>query len=258
MNILITGATGFIGSHIAHNLVESGHCVYATCRKESNFTKCLTFKSSVVWLNKDDKNWDLALDGIELDLLIHTAWGGVTASERNDWTLQLANFEFSKSMINLALRLNVKKIICLGSQAEYGLYDYKVTENHVPLPTDAYGAVKLLTLYYLQNIAPSQHIEWYWLRVFSILGENENESWLLSQVMKKLLAKEEIELTKGEQSYDYLYTSDFISALNQVIECKENFSGIYNICSGQPIRIKDLLLLLAQKLQVSPQLLHFG
>jgi nucleoside-diphosphate-sugar epimerase len=161
-------------------------------------------------------------------------------------------------MIDLAIRLHAKKLICLGSQAEYGLYNYKVTEEHVPEPTDAYGAVKLLTLYYLQNVASKNNISWYWLRIFSVIGENENKSWLLSQVMDKLLSGEEIELTPGEQFYDYIYISDFIHALNQISKYNSDLSGIYNICSGHPVKIKQLLLLVAEKLHVSASALKFG
>jgi len=258
MKILLTGATGFIGSHIAENLVKKGHLVYAVCRNQSNFDKCNQFKNQVIWLNQDIKGWMKELEGVELDQFIHTAWTGVTAAERNDWSLQLTNFTFSKLMIDMAIRLNAKKLICLGSQAEYGLYNYKVTEEHVPEPTDAYGAVKLLTLYYLQNVASKNDLVWYWLRIFSIIGENENKSWLLSQVMDKLLSDEEIELTPGEQFYDYLYIADFIHALNQIITCNSDISAVYNICSGRPVKIKQLLLLVAEKLEANITALKFG
>lgn len=258
MKILITGASGFIGSHITENLIKEGHQVYAICRTQSNFDKCNPFKNKVTWLNQDHEGWELKLNDVQIDQFIHTAWAGVTAAERNDWTLQLTNFEFSKSMIDLAIRLNAKKLICLGSQAEYGLYNYKVTEEHVPEPTDAYGAVKLLTLYYLQNVASKNNLSWYWLRIFSVIGENENKSWLLSLVIDKLLSGEEIELTPGEQFYDYIYIADFIHALNQIITCNSDLSAVYNICSGRPVKIKHLLLLVAEKLQVSASVLKFG
>jgi nucleoside-diphosphate-sugar epimerase len=258
MKILMTGATGFIGSHIAENLVKEGHQIYAICRNKSNFDKCEQFKNKVTWINQDYPDWRKEMVSIELDQFIHTAWAGVTATERNDWTLQLSNFEFSKSMIDLAIRLNAQKIICLGSQAEYGMYNYKVTEEHVPEPADAYGAIKLLTLYYLQNSSAQSNISWYWLRIFSVIGENENKSWLLSQVMDKLLSGEEIELTPGEQFYDYLYIADFIHALKQIITCDSDLSAVYNICSGRPVKIKQLLLLVAEKLNSNISALKFG
>lgn len=258
MKFLITGASGFIGSHITEDLVEEGHQVYALCRNKTNFEKCNQFKNKVTWINQEHPGWEGKLKGIEIDQLIHIAWTGVTSDERDNWALQLTNFEFSKSIIDLAIRLNTKKLICFGSQAEYGLYNYKVTEEHIPKPEDAYGAVKLLTLYYLQNTAKKNNREWYWLRIFSIIGENEDKSWLLSQVLSKLLSGEEIELTQGEQFYDYLYIADFINALTRIVKCNSDLSAVYNICSGDPVKIKHLLLLVAEKLDTNSANLKFG
>lgn len=258
MIFLLTGATGYIGSHIAHQLSRSGNKVFAIHRSGSKFDKCKSFEQDVIWLNHDCEDDLKKLEDVEIDVCIHSAWGGVGASERNNWAFQLSNFIFSKTLFELALRLKVKKIICLGSQAEYGQFDFQVTENFVPSPTDAYGAVKLLTLHYLRNFANSHNIEWYWLRVFSVLGTNENESWLLPQVISSLLAGNSIELTKGEQQYDYLYVSDFIARLQLVINTESDYSGVYNICSGRAVEIQNLLRLIAQKLDVSEDKLKFG
>lgn len=258
MKIIITGATGYIGSHIAKNLIDSGHKVYATCRDKSNFERCNPFIKEIIWINQDTNGWKEILKDTDLDLLIHTAWAGVSTSDRDNWDMQMTNFSYSKLIFELALRLHVKKIICLGSQAEYGEFKAKVDEAKVTYPLDAYGAVKLLTLNYLRNLAGKQSFKWYWLRVFSIIGLNENNSWLLPQVMNKLLQGQVIELTEGHQSYDYLYMDDFVSRLNKVIECDKDNSGVYNICSGREVEICQLLLLIAEKLNVSNSLLKFG
>lgn len=258
MNVLITGATGYIGSHIASSLVLNGHSVYATCRTGSVFDKCSGFSDKLFWINQDLANWKDRLENGSIDMLIHTAWSGVSASGRYDWDIQMTNFYYAKSIIDWAVSLGVKKIICLGSQAEYGQFSSFVSEDRVPYPTDAYGAVKILSLNYLRNKAFVGSFSWYWLRVFSILGENENETWLLPQVLSKLLSGYKIDLTEGKQQYDYLYMGDFISRLNQVIDHTGNDSGVYNICSGRGVEIRQLLLLIADKLGVSSSLLNFG
>lgn len=257
MNILITGATGYLGSHICKYLVNSGHRVYGICRNKSSFDKCATFKESVIWINIEKENWRDEIINIQFDLLIHAAWAGVSVKERNNWDIQFANFSFSTQVFQLALEHNVKKIICLGSQAEYGIFTLKVTEEYVPYPEDAYGSVKLLTMHYLRNLARTHGFEWIWLRVFSVIGLNENTSWLLPQVISKLSKNQSIELTGGEQCYDYLYIDDFITRISKVINCPLDYSGVYNICSGQPIEIKQLLILIAEKMKVSSSLLKF-
>lgn len=258
MNILITGATGYIGSHICKDLVNAGHLVYCICRNKSSFDKCATFRDSVIWVNIEKENWKDAIKNLHFDILIHAAWSGVSVNERNNWDIQLTNFSFSKQIFQLALEHNVKKIICLGSQAEYGIFTDKVTEEYVPYPEDAYGSVKILIMHYLRNLAHTHKFEWIWLRVFSVIGQNENSNWLLPQVIRKLSKNQFIELTSGEQYYDYLCIDDFISRINLVINCSEDNSGVYNICSGRPVKIKQLLILIAKKMQCSLSLLKFG
>lgn len=258
MKVLITGATGFLGSHLCDFLVKEGHQVFATYRSLSSFDRCKAFKEEVVWINLDNNELDEKLKNIELDLFVHAAWAGVGAKERDDWELQLSNFNFSRSMIDLAIKCNAKKIVCLGSQAEYGKHNSKTTENHTPDPDEAYGAIKLLTMRYLKEIASKENIEWYWLRIFSIIGENENNSWLLSHVTERLLCDKPIDLTEGKQIYDYLYINDFIDSFSKIIYCQDNFSGIYNICSGKPTQIKRLLQMTAKKLSKPQSLLKFG
>lgn len=258
MNILITGGTGFIGSNICDFLANKEHKVYCICRNKSTFDKCATFKDRVVWINIEKENWGDELKNKRFDILIHAAWTGVSVKERNNWDIQLTNFSFSKLIFQFSLEHNIKKIICLGSQAEYGVFTQKVTEEHVPYPDDAYGSVKLLIMHYLRDLSKTHNLEWYWLRVFSIIGKNENSTWLIPQVIDKLSQNQSIELTGGEQCYDYLYIDDFISRINRVISCIDDNSGVYNICSGRPIEIKQLLILIAKKMECALSLLKFG
>jgi nucleoside-diphosphate-sugar epimerase len=258
MNILITGATGFIGSNICFNLLENQHNVYGICRDKSNFEKCAKFKDRVNWINSDKENWQDLIKEVHFELLIHSAWAGVSALERNDWDIQIANFRFSKLIFDFALENNIKKIISFGSQAEYGIFDHKVSEDFVPYPVDAYGAIKLMTLYYLRNLAKAHSAQWYWLRVFSLIGQNENRDWLLPKVVNNLLNNQSISLTKGEQFYDYMHMDDFLLRMNLIINSSANFSGVYNLCSGRSVQIRELIISIAKELKVSESLLNFG
>lgn len=256
--ILLTGATGFLGSHLCKRLIDSGCTVYATCRTSSSFERCLSFKDNVSWINVDEEDINSSLTNVSLDVVIHSAWEGVSVEGRNDWDLQLKNFEFSKKIFDVSVQRGVKKIIGIGSQAEYGLFSQKVSESHLPEPCDAYGTTKLFTMHYLMNIVKKENISWYWIRVFSVAGEKENSGWLLSLVKNKLAKNETIDLTEGEQSYDYLYVDDFLNRFEKLLNTKEDLSGVYNICSGRAVKIKDLLLLLAEKMGADKSNLNFG
>lgn len=256
--ILITGATGFIGSNIAFQLVEKGYSIYATHRTTSSFKKCQHFIDQINWINVSDSNWRDAVKAIKPDQLIHTAWNGIDALQRNDWEIQMQNFWFSKELFDLAKESLIKKVIAFGSQAEYGKYEFPVTEETATKPVDAYGAIKILTLNYLRSLFSETDQEWYWIRVFSVFGEYENSAWLMPCVISKLLKNEPVKLTGCEQTYNYLYINDFAQQLLKLIEFSGNKSGIYNLCSSRSIKLKDILLQITDSLGLSPDLLQFG
>ena len=258
MRILVTGATGFIGSNIVKTLLEEGNKIIATHRTSSSFEKCIMFKEKIHWINTDESNWKEQIKAISIDQLIHVAWGGISAENRKNWELQLHNFLMSKEYFDLAHECEFKKVIAFGSQAEYGIYDFPVDENTLPIPNDAYAAVKLLTANYMRSKFNESIIEWYWIRIFSVFGEGENHDWLIPKTILTLLKNDPINLTSCEQKYNYLYIMDFADQLLAVIHSRENKSGIYNICDSESISLKALLIKITDFLGVSQNLLKFG
>jgi nucleoside-diphosphate-sugar epimerase len=256
--ILFTGLTGFIGSNIARELVKRGFLIYGLHRNSSSFKRLEDVCDSIIWINIQEKGWIDKFEKLKFDVLIHAAWDGISHSERDNWDIQMRNFEYSKLIFKIAIRYGVKRIISLGSQAEYGLYSEAVSESFVPLPIDAYGSIKLLTLYYLQSLAKSLSIEWYWIRIFSVFGRDENPEWLIPQVIIRLQNNETIELTEGNQIYDYLHTDDFVHNFLMVLSSSSDKSGVYNLCSGTGVEIKNLLKLIAAYLPESRGALDFG
>jgi len=258
MKILITGATGFLGSNIVKRLVENNYIVYATRRNTSSLDKCFQIKDRINWINTDESDWKEKIEQIKPEQLIHAAWGAVGAGERNNWEIQLNNFWLSKEYFDIAKKCNIKKVIALGSQAEYGIHDLPVNESSTQNPNEAYGAVKNFTVNYLRNLFGGSNTAWYWLRVFSVFGEAENTNWLLPTVILKLLKNESIQLTSCKQRYNYLHIDEFVDQILHVITCGKNNSGIYNICNQKSIVLEDLLLNITKLLKVSPSLLQFG
>jgi nucleoside-diphosphate-sugar epimerase len=257
MKILLSGATGFIGSNISNQLLRNGYDVYATHRNTSSFEKCSPFFNQINWINTDKTGWKEEVKALNPDQLIHAAWEGIEVQDRNNWSIQIRNFWFSKEYFDLAKECEIKRIIALGSQAEYGIQDIPVTETTVPRPNDAYGAVKTLTANYLRNLFEGSSTEWYWIRVFSVFGNGENSKSLIPMVITRLLKNEPVKLTSCEQRYNYLHIDDFVASLLKVVESKGNKSGIYNICHSRTVVLKDLLLTIADLLNVDSGLLLF-
>jgi nucleoside-diphosphate-sugar epimerase len=258
MRILLTGATGFIGSHLADFLIESGFDLLLTKRSASNLNKCFSYIDKAKWVDTDDKNWINQAIAFKPEIILHAAWSGVDSTKRDDWDIQLSNVSFMYNLLKIARESSSFRVICLGSQAEYGNFETKVTEIYKVIPVTSYGIIKLANLELLKSFCVDQQIQWYWLRVFSVLGENDNGSWLLPTVIAKLKNDEPIDLTEGNQEYDYIYIQDLNRRILQVVNSENDKSGVYNICTGEGIEIKKLLMLVAKKLSKPVSLLNFG
>ena len=192
------------------------------------------------------------------DILIHAAWNGVKSENRDNWIEQEKNLSFLVSLLEIVKKTNIKKIIALGSQAEYGNFEGSVDETFPCNPTSAYGANKLCASMLLKSFAELNQLEWYWIRIFSVFGKRENNNWLIPTVISKLLLKEPISLTACEQKYNYLYIADFINQFLSIVQTVENKSGIFNLCNTESISLRELLLQITSLMGVSDKLLLFG
>lgn len=256
MKVFLTGASGFLGSHITELLLNSGHDVKALKRRTSEI-KMLPFYQSIEWYDIEDE-WIDKIIIFSPEIIIHAAWNGVDAPSRNNWERQLSNISFVYSLLEIAKISQTKRFISLGSQAEYGPFSGKIDESCHVNPTDAYGAVKTMTQQLVQSFCEKYHIDWVWLRVFSVFGERESENWLIASTIIELLNKiESLDFTLGEQKYAYLYVGDFAQAVLRVVEAEGQKYGIYNISSNKAIKLKEIILMIKDILS-SKTRLNFG
>ena len=256
MRILLTGATGFLGSHIVESLLAHGHELLLTKRNESNMWRCESFYNNVIWVNIDKLDWENSVIQFYPDIIINSAWEGVSAKNRDEWVTQVKNIIFQQQLLDLAKKVNLKKIIGIGSQAEYGEFNGCIDEAHSTNPNTAYGSTKLAASIILKTFCEQNNIHWYWFRLFSCFGERESETWLIPSTIKNMLTKNEMDLTPGEQEYSYMYIKDvaeiFTSAINSNAE-----NGIYNIAAYQRRSLKEILTVIKEYLNPEFQL-NFG
>jgi UDP-glucose 4-epimerase len=239
--ILITGITGFIGSQIAELLVQYNFKVIGLKRRHSDIWRCEEFKEKIIWVDVDcEDDYKKHLENIGFEILIHCAWIGVESNERGMWDLQLKNLTFISELLQISRKVNVKKIIVLGSQSEYGQIEGKISEAHPTNPLNAYAAIKLACLELTKNFASINDIKWIWIRVFSLFGEKEGNNWLIPNTLNSIKNNDKLELTHGEQKYAYLYIKDFAEVVYKIID-KHVDSGVYNVSSVNSISIKSLV-----------------
>ncbi|MEI5617229.1 NAD-dependent epimerase/dehydratase family protein, partial [Streptomyces brasiliscabiei] len=80
-------------------------------------------------------------------------------------------------------------------------------------PVDAYGIAKNAALTLVMHFCRLHALNWYWLRVFSVFGENEKSTWLIPSIIQKIgQGDKQLAFTTATQQYAYLYIQDFVKA----------------------------------------------
>ena len=229
MKIFITGATGYLGYHIACQCLAEGHQVLCLRRPTSKSLFDDEQEHQIQWVTINGGGWKDTIKAFAPDVLIHAAWGGVRSAGREDLAIQNQNILMSNHLFTL---YPYQQIIALGSQAEYGYYEGPVSEENELHPTIKYALAKCTVQHELQNYCEKHHIEWQWIRVFTVFGEKQTGGLISLAINNCKQGKESFDTTEGEQVYSYLYAKDFAKAICNVIGAKGK-SGVYNISQPQ-------------------------
>jgi len=257
MKVLITGASGFVGSHVARLLVAEGCEVYALVRESSNRWRIRDILPSM-YLRQSDlvafENVNTYLQEIKPELCIHLAWYAVPGKYLNSQE-NLDSIQASINLLSQLAELGCKRFVGIGTCFEYDLSLGYLSESSLTKPITLYAATKVALSTILQQFAQITEMEVAWIRLFYQYGPMEDERRLIPSVISSLLRDEVVKTTKGEQIRDFLHIEDVASAIWAV--AKSNVSGVVNVGSGQPVTVGQIALELGNLLG-KPDLIHLG
>jgi nucleoside-diphosphate-sugar epimerase len=237
--IAITGAEGFIGNQFVKYLISNRevfiYCLVKRGIKYDHIPINKNIKVIQFELSEADDLCDLLPNAV--DVLYHFAWEGVNASYRYNFDVQVKNINYTLKILEMAQKIECKKVVFLGSAAEFACSNGIISSASIPNPSDAYSACKIASRYIAKVYSEKNGISAIWAILTSIYGAGRDDNNLLSYTIKKLLNNEIPCVTNLEQKWDYLHIDDLVVALKEIgekgINGKEYFVG-----SGQ---VKTLL-----------------
>ncbi len=215
--ILITGANGFVGSHLVVEALNRNYKVFASVRKTSNFSHLPLDKIQLVHPDLSDKNkLKEFFDSNEtFDYIIHNA--GVTKTCKKE-VFDTVNYQYTKNLIE-ALRETGKipqKYIQISSLAAYGPGDpislKPVKDTDAPQPISLYGESKLKTEKYIKSIKDFPYLIF---RPTGVYGPREQDFYIMFKSIKKGL---ETYIGTKKQYISLIYVKDLSRLLMDALE----------------------------------------
>ena len=240
--VVVTGASGFVGSHLVRRLAGEGMQVGVLIRSNRNVQRIKDVLPRLQVFHADLRDHSSVADALtrfQPECLVHLAWQGVGNRERNDLQ-QLENLSLALNLLRAARAAGCQTYVGVGSQAEYGACRDVISEDTPNNPTTIYGLTKLCHCLQAREFCASAGMRFVWLRLFSSYGPDDDPSWMIPYLVQTLLRGETPSLTLGEQKWDYIHVRDVAGAILAVVQ-NAKASGIYNLGSGDAATLRSTI-----------------
>lgn len=239
MKIAITGATGFIGSHVRDVLAGTAHEVVLAVRHPEMVLR-KSEREKIVSADLYDKRTDW-FDLLETpDAVMHLAWGGLP-NYMDEYHVDLelpSQIRFIKVLIDSGL----KKLLVSGTCFEYGLVEGGVSESMSTQPRTPYAIAKDILRKELFQMQLESDFDLTWTRIFYPYGEGQSEKSIFMQLKHSIEKNEKFFLmSSGKQVFDFIEVERVAQILCELL-INKNRVGILNIGSGNPTNLLSFVL----------------
>lgn len=245
MKALVTGATGFVGSHLVRRLLLERVSVHLTVRPGANLWRLTDCQGELTRHEAELRDQVAVAKVVSLvqpELVFHLAASGMHAGlSASPSDLVAINVGGLVSLIDALRAHPPRMLVCTGSSSEYGHRTTPMREDELCAPMDAYGFSKLSATLYAQLAHRAWGLPTVVVRPFSPFGPLDDARRVISQTVLRLARGQALSLGDPNAVRDYIYIDDLIELLWRVAQRPELAGMILNAGSGTQRRTRDVV-----------------
>lgn len=231
MNVLVTGANGYLGQGIVQTLLDNGIGVTAA----DIATDRVDARAKRVDCDLFALNDPFAYLG-EPDVVLHLAWRDGFVHNAPSHIDQLSAH---CGFIRRLAEAGAKRIAVMGTMHEVGFFEGSIDETTPCAPMNCYGIAKNALRGYVEWLHTATPFAYQWLRGYYIVGHSEYGRSIFSKITAAVRAGQtEFPFTMGLNQYDFIDYPDFCHQVAAAV-MQDKVDGIINICSGRPEKLSD-------------------
>jgi UDP-glucose 4-epimerase len=248
-NYLVTGGAGFIGSHLAEELVRRGHRVRVADSLITGKRVNLDHIPGIEFLEGDLADMAVATRAVDgIDYVLHqAAIPSVPRSVKDPLTSNRANIDASLNVLVAARDAGVKRLVYAGSSSAYGNTPTLPKREDMPTnPLSPYALQKLVAEQYCQMFTRLYGFETVTIRYFNVFGPRQDPgspySGVISLFSTALLeGRQPIIYGDGGQTRDFTYVANVVDGVLRACEAPKAAGEVINVACGTRISLNDLL-----------------
>lgn len=255
-SILVTGANGFIGSHLLKMLENTDAIIHAI---DLDFKNATLDDSSVILHRldlRDQETVNRIIRQIQPAHVIHLA-GNTDRSRKLEKVDEImsANLNSTINLLTALQDINYESFVLSSTCEIYGSNNNcPINEEMEPDPVSLYSLSKLLAENYCTFITRNHNKPITILRLFNVYGEGQNDTMFIPQLIKACKEKKRFKMTGGNQTRDFVYIRDVVRAFLLATKIPDPNCNIVNIGSGKSISIRNLAVSIASRIKCGDNL----
>lgn len=243
--VLVTGAEGFIGSHLVKRLLQEGALVHALVRKDSSLWRIEDCSDRLTVVKTDitePASLQSAVSPLKPQVVFHLA---ALVDVARSWELIAplvrTNIMGTVHLLSAVKESPLEAFIYTGSSEEYGDASSPIAESQRESPISPYSFSKLAGTHFCQMVARTFDLPVTVLRLFPVYGPFQESSMFIPSAIRDLVLKKEFKMSPGEQKRDFTHVDDVVEAYLRVAHCPEARGELLNAGSGVAHTIKDVM-----------------